>query len=434
MRSVVVPLVTWKHATGDEFRAKGMPLPELFDFVRRFVWASPDVSDSRRRSAARTAELARALPDHPAPDDVAAWVEALRRMFPSGNTVSLHHRTLGAVYRYGAVYGKSSGNPAAAVKLRRPDGDPRPILNIDAAWPELLAVCATSRERLFLGLMRFAGLRRGEALGVSHDDVNTFPATWKLEVVKQRKPNELFKTRPKTPSSCRELPVREPLRELLAPVLAEGEPVVRTGLGGGERARVPFLCPFRENDLTDLGERLRAVLPDAFPRGKKMWHALRDTFAVELRRKGKSRGEISEALGHSSEQVTSQHYLGAFGRAVHESTFAGLDPPAAARGPAPPGACPACGAESREATAATVAPRRRSKAGPPTVKQEVSRCGTPSRESKSKASSSASPACPPAKSSTTPSRPSSLTPSASGSRSQRALPGLAVGPVVTRRK
>jgi integrase len=263
------------------------------------------------------------------------WMVALDTQFGPG-TVENHRKALSAVYTYGGQLGLSSGNPAALVPSRRPVAAPRPIVNIAEVWPAILEACRDGREQAFLGVMRFAGLRKGEALGLHLADVVTDLAAWRLNVVRQRPvANNLDHAPSKSDNSRRELPVRAPLRRLLAPVLAAGRPTIRVGPGGRELAEVAYLFPYRENDLADLIARLRAVAPLAFPEGHKAWHALRDTLAVEARRGGKTMAEVAEVLGHTSERVTRDSYMGVYGASVHASTLAGLD---RHRGGAPPGA------------------------------------------------------------------------------------------------
>jgi integrase len=337
--ATVVPLLGWKPSAAAQHAAQGVPLDEVFEAVERLVWSAPTFAPKSRANAHRTRELARALPPHPTPTDVMAWCVSLRSQFGEGTTHG-HWSRLRTVYRYGADLGLCSGNPAALVPMRKPQGKPHPILDIDAQWPELLSVCVDERERAFLGVMRFAGLRRGEALGLRLDDVNTYADPWRLEVVRQRPdPQKLEHTKPKTPSSARDLAVRGPLRELLAPVLALGPVTVRTGYGGGGRSVVQLMFPYRESDLSDLGRRLREVAPLAFPEGQKMWHALRDTLAVEMHRKRRPTGDIRAVLGHTSEYVTTTHYLGSFGRNVDAGVFEGMDRPAQEHAPPDAGRC-----------------------------------------------------------------------------------------------
>lgn len=345
---------------------------ELFELVDRMVWSRPGVAKKSRSNRMRTQELARALPSNPTPADVAAWMVALDSQFAPG-TVDQHRRSLSAVYRYAADLGVSQGNPAALAPARRHKPDPRPIVNIAQLWPTLLDVCQGAREQAFLGVLRFAGLRRGEALGLTRRDVNTQGATWRLNIVRQRPdPNTFDRTPPKSESGCRELPVRGPLRELLAPLLEAADPEVWTGHGGQVSRVVPFLFPFRESDLTALAERLREVAPLAFPRGHKMWHALRDTLVIEMRAGGKSYSECAEVLGHSSEYVTRTSYGGVYGRAVHEDSLAGLDPPTiGARGMVPHAP------KKRTAGALTPAVQGSSKPSSPPVTKEGQRCSVP---------------------------------------------------------
>jgi len=379
----VVPVLRWTPAGDTRHAASGLPLQELWDEVERYVWNRPGVAGKTAANRRRTRELSRALPDHPTPRNVVDWMVSLDAIFAPG-TVENHRKGLMALYRFGAELGLCSGNPAACVPSRRPDPKPHAIVNIKELWPQFMAACRDDRERAFLGVLWMALLRRGEALGVFVEDVNTTTTPWRLNVVRQRpNPNKLGHTKPKSLHSCKELPIREPLRRLLAPVLAEGRQVVRVGRGGGGRLEVPYLFPYRERDLDDLMARLRAVAPLAFPPGHKAWHALRDTGAVELRLAGKTRAEVSEMCGHSSEAITSQHYLSVHGRSVSAAIIAGLDPPRRRR---------RAGVGGAEAARTAPAPRRSTKAT--TTKQ-----GTPCTAT---------------------------------TKTQRSLPGLSVGPLITK--
>jgi integrase len=372
----VVPLLGWRPAADDEYRPKGPPLLELFDTIDRLVWSRPGVAKKSRSNRMRTKELARSLPSHPTPSDIAAWMCALDGIMEPG-TVDQHRRSLSAVYSYASDLTISQGNPAKRATPRKHRPDPRPILNINELWPTLLEVCQDERERAFLGVMRFAGLRRGEALGLMRQDVNTRDP-WRLTVVRQRPyPNDLHHTKPKSESGCRELPVRDPLRELLAPVLDLPNPQVWTGHGGRVVERVPYLFPYREHELRNFGDRLREVAPLAFPRGRKMWHALRDSLVMEMRAAGKTWSECGEVSGHSSEYVTRCSYGGVLGRPVHANTLAGLDPPTSG-----PPVKVTSGPKKRTPPAQTGGVQRRSKAGSPPVTKESKRCDTPSRSVK----------------------------------------------------
>jgi len=387
----VVPLVTgWRPAADESLRPSGPPLVQLFAEIDRLVWSRPGVRPKSRANRLRTAELAATLPPHPTPADIMVWLAHLDALYEPG-TVDNHRKGLSAVYTYGAMLNLSHGNPAAGafIPRRRSSGKPHPIVNIAEVWPLLLAECADAREAAFLGALRFAGLRRGEALGLNRGDITQDPAGWRVNVVRQRPdPNDLEYTPPKSESGCRELPVRGPLRDLLAPVLALPDAVVRTGHGGGGRAVVSLLFPYRENDLKGLLARLRAVAPLAFPvagqgrGGAKAWHALRDTLAVEMRQKGKTTSEVMEVLGHSSEYVTRTGYLGVYGRPVDASRLDGMD--VAERGGAPPGtgppreACAACGGSGTAGVRAPAVPRRSKAVTPATERQ---RCDTPSKTS-----------------------------------------------------
>jgi integrase len=379
-----------------EFKARGAPLAELWETVVRYVYSRPSYKRKSRANVARTRALCAGLPPHPTPMDVLPWYHALLGHFAPTSAYA-HLKNLAAVYRYGSEYGVTQGNPAAVVlrDVEPPDPQPTPVVAIDAVWPRFMAACLDDRERAYLGVLRFAGLRRGEALGLMADDVNTYAEPWRVHVHRQRPEPNSDRTAPvKSKASNRHVPVRPELRPLLAAVLDLPAAIVRRGRGGGRREASPLLFPYQDDDLAEMGERLREAEPTAIPPGR-MWHVFRDTLGVEMSRRGKSVAEVSAVLGHSTELVTRKHYLGSFGGAMRADIFEGMTARAAGppRAGAPPGVVPG-GARSGARPAATGPAPRGSKSQSNQRGQEAT-CSTPSRK-------------------------------------QRALPGLSVGPVVRR--
>lgn len=383
----------FKLTTDSEVRPTGDTLGELVEWFCTDVLPNPQAGIRRKTGLnyRNTFKLALMwLGDHPSQDEVLKWTLALAA--PPHDfgprTVYHHFKNLRALYRYGSDGTRSQGNPCAFLRLVQPEAAPRPIVNIDAVWPLLMEACETPRERAFLGVMRFAGLRRSEALGVKAGDVLMRTRPWWLHVERQRPtPNRWETTATKTSGSYRSVEVRPELVQLLSDVLDQGEAKVWTGYGGRAVHQVPFLFPFREHELANLARRLREVAPLSFPRGK-MWHIFRDTLAVEMDRAGIPVPEISRTLGHSSPVTTQVNYFGRSSMARHVAGVFGK----LYEGQAPPGAA---AGKSEPSPADTGKGSRRSKAVQPM--RESPPCSATTKRSV---------------------------------RSQRSLPGLSVGPVV----
>jgi integrase len=455
-RGTVVPLLP-RVPSGPDARPRGESLPELFRLfeLHRF----PELRDTTRATYRQTFQLARALGAFPSVGEVRVWVTWLQGQYPPPDgcadswTVHLHWHNLAALYSWAKDLGWSEGaNPAAALKLRKPSPRARAIADVGEVWPLVLGACHDERERLLLRVALDCGGRRAELLGLMPSDLVRSCDPWRLRFERQRKPSRWDATPLlKVEGGARSIPLATDLARDLAQLVAAGAPRVWTGRGGQVLREVPYLFPYRTHELVNLRKRLGAVAPAAFPPGDYL-HALRHTFAVELNRSGATMEEAQHALGHLSPDTTRRVYVNAFARPVDAAPFARRDAARLAgvtRWGAPPGGQdppPARGGERGTATAPTVAVPRRSRQGTQVAKPEDTTCRTPSREAQDRRSSSSptTPATPARSTSATtppPSRRSSAgkppartsPPPASPSRRQRALPGLALGAVTTRR-
>ena len=397
----------YKVTSRGEVRPEGGPLaPDLRTF---WGWFFREVLDNPLMQFARktryeyqrcrdiTLDLLDLGPNqHPSNYDILRLANAMRGQLKlSSNTVRHHVRSLHAAYKYGNDAGRDvvSGNPCAFIAMERPEPRPHIIPNIVEVLPVLLDTLPDDRARAFVLCERFIGRRRGEVIGLRRDSfIRESADVWRIDVTHQRANPNCWDLSPlkNRGGGERSIPVRRG-RHPLFPVLEElarlGPARVRVGKGGkGGEVEAPggLVFPYREHDLGKFMRGFRAVMPLAFPPGRA-WHVFRHTLAVELNRKGKGDDDVCEALGHSSTYVTRMTYMGVWGKRVRESVFDGV------WSTAPPGVT---AVEKRPAGASTPAGQRRSKASSPPTKEERSRCSTPGRSG------------------------------------QKALPGLAVGPVV----
>lgn len=323
------------------FRPDGDGLVELgAKFCRDFGprLASSTLATFRRvlHVASHGARGVEPLPSHPSPADVARWLSALQVAGYAGGTVQLWRGHLHHVYQTGVACRWCQGNPVAAVPWKRLDATRRALSDVKGVWPFLVERCESTRERAFLSVLRFAGLRRGEALGLEARHVD-FTRNVLTVDQQRRKPNSRDVVRVlKSEASRRQVPMRAELRAVLEELLDEGETCeVRSGLGGGKRETTALLFPFNVYQLDDLMKRMRGVDPSGFP-PKDAWHVFRHTVAVELYRAGKDVESIRQFLGHVSLEKTATYLRSLVGARIDASVIAGLDDEPSPRGQAPP--------------------------------------------------------------------------------------------------
>ncbi len=200
------------------------------------------------------------------------------------------------------------------------------MADVVGTW-EFLSRCQSLslRERAFLAVLRFGGLRKGEALGLEWRHVD--PTANVLRVDQQRrKANALAVTRKlKSEAARRNVPMRTPLAQLLADLRRAGETCeVWTGRGGRVLVETRLVFPFREHELARVAAVVRGVDPASFPPGD-CWHVFRHTLAVELVRAGKSVEYVHQWLGHSDLAKTVVYLRGLVGGFVDPLGVEDLD-------------------------------------------------------------------------------------------------------------
>lgn len=333
------PLVT--SSSIGQARPLGATLPELWSTYLESADAR-NLSRSRLYSLRRTAELSRSLPDFPQWGEIYEW---LTRLLPTRapTTVRLHFWDLASLYNWGNAANFVGYNPLYKKKFKVADPLRRAIWNIHEKWPELLATAGDDeRARAWLAVLRFTGLREGEALGLHATDIEQRQgATWLLRVRRQRSQHTLETTEAlKTTTSRRQIEVHPALVPLLRPLLASGPASVKVGRGGGATIETPLLFPYRALDLERMIAKLRVVCPDDFT-PDNAWHVFRHTCAVEWYRRGREVVQISTVLGHASIAYTQKYLRGFLGNDPTRGFFDGMDEtPAYERAPTPPAPAP----------------------------------------------------------------------------------------------
>jgi integrase len=319
---------------------RGPPLLELYQRYIEFGLANK--AQSTIRNHLRTRALAAALPPHPTPGDIAVWLAGLQANAGLGpRYVRAIKWNLQRVYSYANLSCWALGNPAALAPWATPPPAPRAILDCDTHWPQMLAVTVeaveggtamAARIRGMMGVFRYAGLRLAEALALKRTDVLKpagKKAALRLSITKQRPQHGWTLKPPKSSTAMRQVPVREPLRRLLEPVLLL--PVAEVWVGRGRQTRVesPLLFPFVAHQLGAMQEALCDLLPEDFGEGDG-WHVLRHTCALELYEQGLEPKAIQMWLGHASLHTTETYLSALVGRdMLGDHVLAGLDQSAA---------------------------------------------------------------------------------------------------------
>ncbi len=256
------------------------------------------------------AEADATLPDRPSALEVHAWLVGLvgaGRL--SAETANQYRVTLARCYRVASLHGIACQNQAALCpRLPQPERAPRPLPQKDVTWPKLLAAVPEGpifglRGKAFLSVMRFQGLRRGEALGLEWRHVDLRPqgdAPWGvISIEQQRYEDESFAGPLKTAASRAVLPLRPETAEALRAIRGLPSPKA------GEIAA--FLFPYFKADLRTLGAVVRAALPEVFT-GRNLWHILRHAFGDDLLSASVSTAGAMGAMRHASLAAT-QGYM-----------------------------------------------------------------------------------------------------------------------------
>lgn len=319
------------------FRPQGKTLTELAAwFLHEF--ASP-LAPATRTNYERTLKLAtegspghgkfgvvRALPDHPTPAEVTRWLSDMKLAGYNDSTINLRRTDLVHVYEAGSRCTVSYGNPAIVLPWRKVVPKRAPLKDVTSTWAFLRAALSR-RELAFVAVLRFTGVRKGEALGLEWQHIDFTRGVVRIDQQRRKANSRETTRRLKSEAARRWVPMRAELRDVLLDLReAEGDTVeVKTGLGGGLRATTGLMFPWGEYQLGKILAVLRGIDPSGFPEADA-WHVFRHTVACELWRAGKSEAFIQEWLGHSSLEKTATYLRSLDGRRISIEDVAALDP------------------------------------------------------------------------------------------------------------
>lgn len=222
--------------------------------------------------------------------EVNRWRTAMLRDGATNSTANHALRALSAALGRAVEEGIIQGNPCAGVRaLRHRVERPRALRALEV-WL-LIGACQNPRDRRLIGLMAFAGLRPGEALGLRWDDVG--PRL--LHVSRSVRIDGSVST-PKS-GRARTVPLDPRLAGLLA---AGGQGLVAGRLDDG--TALAWRAWYRHQWL---GIRKRAGVTCA-P------YDLRHTYASAAIAAGRTVVEVAAAMGHADPSLTLRRYAHLF--------------------------------------------------------------------------------------------------------------------------
>jgi integrase len=254
------------------------------------------------------------------PTDVRAWVRGLEGRY-SPLVVRLTHALLREVLDAAVEDGLVRANPARA-KIARPTKVEAERLRIwSAADLDRLVEATTPHARAMIVLGYTTGLRVGELIALSPDDVDFLRGTVTVTTTAKVAWANVIGDGPKTTSSRRTVPVPESTRLVLAEHMRywpprcarvhlehpDGAEVDRRFLFGPAKSTNVWNYPTLHTRVWQPASRL-AKLPDY----GYAWHGLRHHYASRLIAGGLDVVTVSTLLGHKNAQTTLHHYAHLF--------------------------------------------------------------------------------------------------------------------------
>lgn len=229
--------------------------------------------------------------------DVEDYLDALTARGLAAGTIRLHIASLRRFYDHLEDREKVDRNPLARVKP--PKRSRKPIQYLTADEDEVMyRACITPQERILHALLRYAGLRIGEAVAIQQQDVDLSRGELRVMVSK-------------SDSGLRTVPIHPRLRVELEAWLD------RLAREGRRRPDLPLLVTKRGTAMKpQFGWRIikrvaqrGAVRPLPEPHKSAVTpHTLRRTFATDLLNREMRIETVSKLLGHADTRVTQASY------------------------------------------------------------------------------------------------------------------------------
>lgn len=197
--------------------------------------------------------------------------------------------------RFFAGIAKAKPMRRKLVKLKEPKKFPGCLT--DEQVETLVNTCSRLRDKLIILMLNGTGMRKGELLGLTHDDIGDFD-NYSIKVVQRNNPNGA-----RVKGQERIIPVTKELLQLYEEYLIReypesGIPYIFVNIWSGEIGQ-----PLKPNVLNTMFNRLSEKT------GIKVYpHIFRHTYATRLLRVGMRPDRVSYLLGHTSVQTTLDIY------------------------------------------------------------------------------------------------------------------------------
>lgn len=193
---------------------------------------------------------------------------------------------------------RNSGEQAGHHKAL-PDDE---VLRVKLAIPTL----QDERQRLYMGLLAYTGMRREEILGLRWECINLQEGYGliKTVVIYPGRKQTVVKDRPKTNASQRTFLIPKPLMDLLLPCAKPSGFVIH-----GKSQDEPVSCATAQRTYTKAFEALGIKGYDN--------HDWRATFGTQLKEAGMTSAQVADLMGHADTRMVENTYA----RTRHEGVM-----------------------------------------------------------------------------------------------------------------
>lgn len=221
--------------------------------------------------------------------DIETYIDTLAAKGLSAGTIRLHVAALRRFYDVLEDREKVRRNPVAKIKAPRRKKKPIDFLRADED-EAMYRACVTPQERILHALLRYAGLRIGEATSIKQHDVDLDR-------------NEIRVTSSKSDAGLRTVPIHERLRAELEMWFA------KLDVAGRRHGDLPLLVTSRGTPMkAQFGWRIIQRTAERAGIRKVSPHTLRRTFATDLLNRGARLEVVSRMLGHNDVRITQEAY------------------------------------------------------------------------------------------------------------------------------
>ena len=239
--------------------------------------------------------------------DVQGFVSTLGAKGLAPGTIKAIYTRLVSILTAAVHDGKIIRSPAIKIQLPKPiKTAASQVLALDLDDVRNIAEAAPPHMTAFVWLIATAGLRPGEAAGLTVERVNFLEKTIDVDrqmVTPSKGPAHLAPT--KTTASVRTVPINDSMVAELNRHMLDHRPVEidpgATLIFTNSKGR-----PLRRNNLQMVWVEMRTAL--ALPAEARGWHSLRHTYASALLHAGLSVKTVQARLGHASATETLEVY------------------------------------------------------------------------------------------------------------------------------